>query len=416
VLAACARTPALPPQETGAGTVSHGQSPLLETIDSGLTRAGRFLVAKQSPDGAWRSEKYGCFRGGLELGGLVLSSLYFMPQAGPEAKTSYRRGVAYLAAAVSPGGELRSAPLEFPVYTSSMASRMVALLDRTPENLAAQQGWLKVLLSHQLDEKLGWQPQDPEYGGWGFAIHPPRKPPSGEMRAPFVESNLTSTVFGIAALRSAKLPDDHPALRAALVFVERCQNFAANPAEADATFDDGGFFFMPGRDSQNKAGDRADRLGRPRSHSYGTMTADGLRALIRLGLPADHPRVIAARRWLERHFTPRANPGSFEPDREAIRNATYYYWTWAAAHALQSVGVHEVEPTGSPAKIRWAPALATELLRRQLPDGSWSNTEYTDAKEDDPLVATPWAAAALAICRNEISGVPYGERGPVLVP
>ena len=43
--------------------------------------------------------------------------------------------------------------------------------------------------------------------------------------------------------------------------------------------------------------------------------------------------------------------------------------------------------------------LAAELVRRQLPDGSWSNT-FTDAREDDPLVATPWAAAALAICRR----------------
>ncbi len=40
--------------------------------------------------------------------------------------------------------------------------------------------------------------------------------------------------------------------------------------------------------------------------------------------------------------------------------------------------------------------LAEELLRRQRPDGSWSN-HYTDAMEDDPLIATPFAAAALAI-------------------
>jgi hypothetical protein len=43
--------------------------------------------------------------------------------------------------------------------------------------------------------------------------------------------------------------------------------------------------------------------------------------------------------------------------------------------------------------------LAEELLRRQRPNGTWVN-RYTDAKEDDPLVATPWAAAALAIAKR----------------
>jgi len=37
--------------------------------------------------------------------------------------------------------------------------------------------------------------------------------------------------------------------------------------------------------------------------------------------------------------------------------------------------------------------LARELIRRQRDGGSWAN-RFTDAREDDPLVATPWAAAA----------------------
>ena len=52
--------------------------------------------------------------------------------------------------------------------------------------------------------------------------------------------------------------------------------------------------------------------------------------------------------------------------------------------------------------VRWADELAAELVGRQRADGSWTNG-YTDAREDDPLVATPWAAAALAISRNVIA-------------
>ena len=69
-----------------------------------------------------------------------------------------------------------------------------------------------------------------------------------------------------------------------------------DPARADPAFDDGGFFFIPNDPGQNKAGPAGtDRHGRQRFRSYGTMTADGLRILIRCGLPATHPRVVAAR-------------------------------------------------------------------------------------------------------------------------
>jgi hypothetical protein len=46
----------------------------------------------------------------------------------------------------------------------------------------------------------------------------------------------------------------------------------------------------------------------------------------------------------------------------------------------------------------WAEKLARVLIARQQEDGSWRNTAV-DLREDDPLVATPLAASALAICR-----------------
>jgi hypothetical protein len=130
------------------------------------------------------------------------------------------------------------------------------------------------------------------------------------------------------------------------------------------------------------------------------MTADGLRALTRCSLPADHPRVTAARRWLERNFAVGTNPGRFPADREVLREATYYYWCWAVGHAFLGLHVREIETADG--RLDWGRALAEEVLKRQRPDGSWQN-RYTDAKEDDPLVATPWAAAALAICRSAIT-------------
>ena len=53
-------------------------------------------------------------------------------------------------------------------------------------------------------------------------------------------------------------------------------------------------------------------------------------------------------------------------------------------------------------KVHWANALADALLRRQQPDGSWVN-DAEQVREDDPLVATPLAMAALAVCRAGVT-------------
>lgn len=376
------------------------QAVLVERIDVSLSQTAAYLVAKQSPDGAWRSETYGMFRDGMPLTPYVMSTLFFLPQGGTDARTAFRKGVDYLMAMVNEDGTLRNS-LPFPVFSAASASRMVVLETKDAVHKRAQEAFLNIIREWQITEALGWSPDDPEYGGWGFSLRPPKKPQAGQLQERFFESNMVATIFGIAAMRSARIPLSDPAWNKVLVFVKRCQNFADDPAHADLHFDDGGFFFIPNDPLQNKAGIAGvDRFDQQRFHSYGTMTADGLRALLQCGLPEDHSRIVAARMWLERNFSATENPGTFNPDREVLRNATYYYWAWAAAHAFDRAGIREFEQQGK--TIRWAEELAKELIQRQQPDGTWFN-RYTDAREDDPLVATPWAASALAICRKVIT-------------
>ncbi|MBM3493594.1 MAG: hypothetical protein FJX72_04620 [Armatimonadetes bacterium] len=386
--------------------VGGGQAPSdrVARTNQALKRAAAFLVRTQSKDGAWRSKTYGIMRDGTALTPLVLSGLFFMPQGGDTARTAYRSACAYFRSFVRPDGTIREPAdgFTFPVLSSASASRVVVLLDRTEANARTQRAWLRYMRDRQLTERLGWSPGDTAYGGWGFSLAPPRRPATGSAKGLLIESNMVATIFWIAALRSAKTPPDDPAFASALMFIKRCQNYADDPTRRDERFDDGGFFFIPDDPLQNKAGIAGhDRFGRERYHSYGTMTADGLRALIRCGLPHDHERVIAARRWLERRFVAAHNPGTFAPDREVLRDATYYYWCWAVAHAFAGMGIRTIQTTSGP--VDWAAALADELIRRQRADGSWKN-RYTDAKEDDPLIATAWAAAALAIGRESVTG------------
>jgi hypothetical protein len=380
-----------------------GDDELVKKIDNSLERAARFILDAQDVDGAWRSSHYGCFREGPELTPYVLSSLFFLPQGGDKAKASFQKGVDYLITMVGPDGMIRVPPqgFAFPVHTSSMASRVVVLASKDGRHLRAQEAWLNFLLERRLGKDLGWETSDPQFGGWGFSIRLPRKELkiAGE---PFVESNLSATLFGIAALRSAKIPATFPVYKELLLFVERCQNFSPDPAQGDPLYDDGGFFFMPDDEGQNKAGLAGiDRKGKRRFHSYGSMTADGLRALIRLGLPLDHPRVLAAKKWLEHNFSVTENPGTFTEERMDLRNSYYYYYLWALAHALQCYESAEIMTKDG--RISWAREVSLELLRRQKDNGTWVN-EHTDAKEDDPLVGTPWGASVLSICRQMMTG------------
>jgi squalene-hopene/tetraprenyl-beta-curcumene cyclase len=198
-------------------------------------------------------------------------------------------------------------------------------------------------------------------------------------------------VFAVEALRAAGSPADDPPFGKALTFVRRCQNYADNP---DPDFDDGGFFFMYGDPLRNKAGVAGiDRTGRERYTSYGSMTADGLRALLACGVPPHDGRVLAARRWLRDHFSAALHPGRFAAGRAAMQASIYYYWCWSLARALVT--------TGDLVEHR-AEALAEELLRRQRPDGAWVNTAF-EVREDDPLVATPFAVGALTDARRTLA-------------
>jgi squalene-hopene/tetraprenyl-beta-curcumene cyclase len=334
---------------------------------------------------------------GPSLTPLVMETLMSGAQREGSAEAC-RKGAAYLAGLVNPDSSINAGEygLGYPLYTSAMAAIILTKCG-TPEFMKARDAWLKIVRERQLTEALGWRPSDAEYGGWGFSIKPPVPPQPGRRKEIFHESNLSATIFGIGALRVCEVPGREEALAKALIFEKRCQNFSDD--RPLSIFDDGGFFFIPNDEAQNKGGVAGmEPDGTVRFNSYGSMTADGIRALVRCGMLPDSPRVKAALDWLAKNFSVEHNPGRFAgPDREVLRDATYYYYCWSLAHALNALNVDEIEtPQG---KVKWAEALADALVKRQRPDGSWVNSQ-TDAKEDDPLISTSWAAAALSLCRQ----------------
>jgi hypothetical protein len=347
-------------------------------IDLALGRAGRFLASRQRADGAIPSGAYAALKDGWSLTPLAVLALRMVPPDDALA-AAYRRGVDYVATIVGPGGAVREAPeVSYPLYAYAIGALVLGAPDNR-RHRAAHARLLEALRGLQLAERTGWRPADASFGGWGYAPRPPLR------TAPDLDdsdraANLSATLLAVGALLLGGTPQSDPALAAARGFVERCQNLDT----------DGGFFFSPTLADGNKAGAREDG----RFRSYGSMTADGLRALLRLGVPAAAPRVAAAAAYLERSFDATRNPGDFPPVAEVRRASSYYYWAWSAAHAAR----HLWRP-------RWAEALAAELLRRQGPDGSWTNPA-SEMREDDPIIATSFAIAALAVSRSVIAGEP----------
>ncbi len=359
-------------------------------ITTALDAAAVYLISKQSDDGAWRSGVYSVLKDGPALTPHVAGTLTLL-NGNAETRTAFSSACAYIASQIRRGtvdpGYLG---FTYPAYIAAGAASVLAL-ENNPEHAGVRDEYIKLLRSQQLNDALGWKPTDTEYGGWSYAPRTPRRP--ADLSA-HLDTNLSATLYAADALRLAGVPQSDLAWKGALAFVERCQNFAES--SPDKRFDDGGFFCSPTMSLLNKAGVAGkDARGHERFNSYASMTADGVRALLDCGLPLNHPRVVAARAWLERDFSAFINGGVFAPDRDKTRNATYYYYAWTVACAFRQLGARDIQTHHG--KVNWAKELSSELLERQRSDGSWIN-KFNDAKEDDPLVATPFAAAALKIC------------------
>lgn len=303
-------------------------------------RAQDWLLAQAGPDGRFASTTTGLLGSGQSLTPLVLGVL---------PRDRWPAGsVDWMLAQLDGGGlGLRSLAVDYPVYATSL---LLALLPQDPR-LEPCVRWLRT--QQYLD---GWEGH-PAHGGFGIgARRLPTPPHAGHV-------DLSMARRAIEGLRAAGVPSDDPVLAAARGFVLRCRV-------------DDGFVYSPADDTINK-GERPDG----RSRAYGSATADGLLALTALGEPLPDG-VLAHLRAIHRLDRNPGVPatGPYAVYGEAMRG----YYRAASAAVFRVHG----GPEG------WAEALRAAVLSEQRDDGSWANTR-SEQKEDDPLVSTSLALAAL---------------------
>ena len=362
--AGCSGLPGRPLRHSGGDGETEGA----------LRRGAEFLWSKQARDGGWHSRTYGLLRSGQSLTGFVLVALLEVPrEVHTPQPARIERALQFLRTHLDGAGAVgRADPLlpDYPNYATSLALRAWVRL-APPDSAQVIPAMSKYLLGQQFTEQNGWTREHPAYGAWGMG---------GDRRTPpdpgHVDISMTRHVS--QALSAAGLPANDPAFRKARVYVERCHNFPAG----EGSVLDGGFYFSTVILDANKAGEGVE--GGEGFRSYGTATADGILSLLALGSKSSHPRLAAARRWLEAHHVPDGAGGFTKEIQDRWTRGLRFYYAASASEALGRLGAGD----------QLGP-LAEALAQEQRIDGGWSNPQNL-VKEDDPLIATPFAVRALA--------------------
>ncbi len=225
----------------------------------------------------------------------------------------------------------------------------------------------------QWDAKEGHDRSSPNFGGAGY----------GHSKRP----DLSNTAFLMDVLKQTGSGPDDESVKNALIFVSRCQNLESesNTTPFAAKNPDGGFYYTPAGGGGSPGGTTAEGGLR----SYGSMTYAGLKCMIFAGVGPNDPRVKAAHNWIQKHYTLNENPG--------LGGSGLYYYYHTFAKALDALGHDEIEDTDGQ-KHNWRAELASALIQRQRPDGSWVNDDRR-WMEGDPNLVTSYALLTLAYCK-----------------
>jgi Squalene-hopene cyclase C-terminal domain len=317
-----------------------------------LRRAAEYLWAQQAEDGGFHSSTYGLLRSGQSLTPFVLDALLQVPESVHRTPTeAISRALKFIREhtdAEGALGRMDETSADYPNYATALAVTVMVKARQSgyERDIATM---VTQLRAQQFSEANGWKRDDAAYGAWGMGGPIHRPPEAGHV-------DLSMTRYVLEALKSAGVPPSDAVMTRALVYLERLQNA------------DGGFYFSTVNPDTNKAGEVDGHFA-----SYGTATADGVLALRASGIPDTNNRIVKAIKWLNDHHRPdRASGFEVVPYESCGTGLRFYY-----AHVIS----------------RTMPELPVQLPPQEK-DGSFRNPNNL-VKEDDPLIATPFALQVL---------------------
>lgn len=350
-----------------------------------IDRAIEYLRTEQNPDtGGWRENPEGPSYPAIT--GLVVNGMMLDPRYN-ESDPTIAAGIRNILSYAKPDGGIHDGVL--PTYNTAIC--LSALADvRLPDAarvVQTGQSYLRTLQYH--DQNTGGDeaptfnepvpPNHPYYGGVGYGNHG--------------RPDLSNLGFFLQAMHDTGVSTEDPALKRAMVFLERVQMLDEinDMPYADGT-NQGGFVYatvpnlesIDGLAGQSQAGSFEETTPTGgtivRLRAYGSMTYVGFKSLIFADLAAGDPRIDGAWRWINEHYTMSENPGMGDDGR--------YYYYCAMGRALDAFGQPEV------AGRDWRKDMIEALAQLQEPDGSF---RVLDDRwmESDPVLITAYALIAL---------------------
>jgi squalene-hopene/tetraprenyl-beta-curcumene cyclase len=352
------QAPAAAPAPAPADTRS-----LAERRKEAVARAVAYLLKEQAPDGSWG-------KGNTGITALCTDALL---AAGETRKnTAVSRAVDCILKARQPDGGIYE-DVGIKTYTTSIALMVLLKADSNAhaDTVAKARDYL---VKTQWDEDESIDRSNPWYGGAGYGKH--ERP------------DLSNTQFFVEAMHQANVPKDNPLWARVVVFVSRCQDRSESNERTFVGTDSGGMIYAPAKGGESQAGTLDLPDGKKGLKAYGSMTYAGFKSFIYANLKRDDPRVVAALDWIRRHWT-------FEENPELGQQGLYYYYR-TAAKALKAWGEDKVMDSRRRTHD-WRSELSEAILRRQKPDGSWTN-EADRWYEGYGPVPTSYAIQALGEC------------------
>ena len=352
------------------GLVRAGDGPVepdAKEVKAVIARAVAYLRAHQGEDGSFSPSRAGpgisavvataLLRNGIALNDPMLSKL-----------------MAYLEKSVKADGGVYDRGLAN--YTTSVAVMAFSEANADHRYDTVIKNAVKFVKSLQTGADNG-SVEDPGHGGLSY---------DGKGRP-----DMSNTQYFLDALQAAGVGKDDPAVKKALLFVSRCQNLPGennDQAFAKKTTEDdrGGLVYNPTSTSQR------DKTPEGGLRSAGAMTYGGLKSFLYAGVSKDDPRVKAAVRWIQGHYTLDANPG--------MGQAGLFYYYHSFAKAMNALG-EPLFADSKGGKHPWRLELFETLKKKQRPDGSWINAGDRQFGESDPNLATAFGLLALSYCKQK---------------
>ncbi len=337
------------------------------TIDAAKVDVARdaaidFLRTTQNDDGSWTSPT------APGVSGLITTSL--LSSGLTPADPMIEKALKHLATFIQDDGGIYYVKSSHRNYETSICLLAFDAANhdhRHDKKIANARDFLKSL---QWDETEDVKPDDVRYGGAGYG---------GSQRP-----DLSNTAFLLDALRAAGVEKDDPAMKNAIIFVSRCQNLESesNTTPFASKINDGGFYYTPAGGGNSQAGPTENGGLR----SYASMTYAGLKSMIYAGVDAKDPRVQAAFKWIQKHYSLEENPG--------MGQAGLYYYYHTFAKALAAMNLTTLKDAAG-REHDWRAELTTHLLTLQRENGSWVNPEKK-WYEGDPSMATAYSLLTLS--------------------